>query len=38
MNEPVFKNSMFPDDKSYEISICVGVCIQNATNGYKRVP
>ena len=38
MNEPVFKNSMFSDDKSYEISIHSWVCIQNATTGYKRGP
>ena len=38
MNEPVFENSMFTDDKSYEISIRAWVCIQNATTGYKRAP
>ena len=38
MNEPVFKNSMFSDDKSYKISIHSWVCIQNATTGYKRGP
>ena len=38
MNEPVFENSMFIDDKSYEISIFVWVCIPDATTGYKGVP
>ena len=37
-NEPVFENSMFTDDKSYEISIRAWVCIQNVTTGYKRAP
>ena len=27
MNEPVFENSMFTNDKHYEISIHVWVCI-----------
>ena len=36
MNEPVFENSMFTDEKSYEMSIRAGVSIQNATTGYKR--
>ena len=31
MNEPVFENSMFTDDKSYEISIRAWVCIPDAT-------
>ena len=38
MNQPVFENSMFTDDKSYEINIRVWVCIQNATTCYKRAP
>ena len=38
MNKPVFKNSMFTDDKSYEISIRMWVCIQNMTTGYKQAP
>ena len=38
MNEPVFENSMFTDDKSYEISICPWVCIPDMTTGYKGVP
>ena len=38
MNEPVFENSMFTDDKSYEISIRAWVCIQNGTTCYKRAP
>ena len=38
MNEPVFENSVFTDDKSYEISIRAWVCIQNVTTGYKRAP
>ena len=38
MNKPVFKNSMFTDDKSYEIIICMWVCIQNKTTGYKQAP
>ena len=33
MNEPVFENSMFTDDKSCEISIRAWVCIQDATTG-----
>ena len=38
MNEPVFENSMFTDDKSYEISICAWVFIQNMKTGYKQAP
>ena len=38
MNKPVFKNSMFTDDKSYEIIIRMWVCIQNMTTGYKQAP
>ena len=38
MSEPVFENSMFTDDKSYEMSIRTWVCIQNATTCYKRAP
>ena len=38
MNEPVFENSMFTDDKSYEISIRMWVRIQNATTGRKQAP
>ena len=38
MNKPVFENSMFTDDKSYEISIRMWVCIQNMTTGYKQAP
>ena len=38
MKEPVFENSMFTDDKSYEISICAWVCIPDTTTGYKGVP
>ena len=36
MDAPVFENSMFTDDKSYEISIRAWVCIEKATTGYKR--
>lgn len=32
------KNSMFTDDKSYEMSIQAWVCTQNTTTGYKQVP
>ena len=38
MNKPVFENSMFTNDKSYEIIIRMGVCIQNMTTGYKQAP
>ena len=38
MNKPVFENSMFTDDESYEISIRAWVCVQNGTTGYKRAP
>ena len=38
MNEPGFENSMFTDEKSYEINIHAWVCIQNTITGYKRVP
>ena len=38
MNEPVFENSMFTDDKSYEISIRAWVRIQNATTGHEQAP
>ena len=38
MNKLVFENSMFTDDKSYVISICMWVCIQNATTDCKQVP
>ena len=38
MNEPVFENSMFTNDKSSEISMRAWVGIQNATTGYKRAP
>ena len=38
MNEPVFENSMFTDDKSYEISIYTWVFIQNIKTGYKQLP
>ena len=38
MNEPVFENSMFTDDKSSEMSIRTWVCIQNATTSYKWTP
>ena len=36
MNEPVFENSMFTDDESYEMSIRARVSNQNATTGYKQ--
>ena len=38
VNEPIFENSMFTDDKSYEISIRAWVCIQNATTGCELAP
>ena len=38
MNKPVFENSMFTNDKSYEIIIRMWVCIQNMTTGYKQAP
>ena len=38
MNKPVFENSMFTYDESYEISIRAWVCVQNGTTGYKRMP
>ena len=34
MNEPVFENSMFTNDKSSEISIRAWVGIQNATTAW----
>ena len=38
MSEPVFENSMFTEDKSYEMSIRAWVCIQKATTGHKQAP
>ena len=38
MNEPVFEDSMFTDDQSYQISFRTWVCIQNATTGFNREP
>ena len=38
MNEPVFENSMYTDDKSYEISIRAWTCIPDAITSNKRAP
>ena len=38
LSDLVFKNSMFTNNKSYEISICAWVCIHNVATGYKWAP